>query len=426
MPRKRPRVFWSGLVAVVLCGCFKLDVPPGRLLCVDSCPDGMECIEGRCYPEGWERERDAAVDGPLPTVDIADLLVPPAEGAPDLDGSWPFPAWGFRKTIAIDMGMFKGSHTEFPVLIPRTADPDLAAHAQPDGADLLFTLAGESQKLAHEVELYQAGTLVAWVKLPACSETAGVVLLLYYGNPSASSQQDPTQVWTNGFEGVWHMNADPTGQVPDSTGRHPGASRGNMTGAALVAGRLGQGIDFDGIDDALDVGAFDVDGSGSDGGINLEAWVYTRSGKGRVVSKATGIQDAEHVWMLALGSADQDYHSADFRVQLTSVSWQTAKSAFSDKTWTHVAGNFSTTLQRIYVDGAIVAEQPLKGSVAAAPTVNVSIGNNPVGAKPFDGVLDEVRISRVGRSAAWIHTQLRNHNHPETYITFGAEEPRPF
>jgi hypothetical protein len=407
-------------------GCFDIAVPAGSLRCVDRCPDGMECIGGLCYPEGWMPGADAALD--VPGLD-ADAAPPdrslPGETTADIDPSWPYPGWGFRKTIVIDKSMFKGSDTDFPVVISRSADPDLAAHAQAGGADLLFTLP-DHQKLAHEIERCEAGTLVAWVKLPSYAEGADAVLLMYYGNKNAAPQEQPTQVWTNGYEAVWHMDADPTGQVPDSTGRHPGTSRGSMTAADLVDGQLGKGIDFDGSDDALDVGSFDVTGSGSDGGICLEAWVYSRSGKGRVISKATGIQDADHVWMLAVGASDQNWYSADFRVRTSSVSWLVAPGALQGKTWTFVAGNFSGTKQRIYLNGSIPAEKSLQGTVAADPAVAVSIGDNPVGARPFDGVLDEVRVSRVSRPASWLHTQQRNHSDPDAYIKVGAEEPRPY
>jgi hypothetical protein len=396
---------------LALAGCFRLDVPPGQLRCVDRCPDGMECIDGRCYPEGWTPGSDAALDGL------------PLDGAPaDVDPSWPFPAWGYRKTITVDKEMFRGSDKDFPLWIRRNADPDLDARARADGADLFFTLAGASAKLAHEIEYYEAGTLHAWVKLPSYSEASDAVLLLYYGNPDAASQQDPTQVWTNGYEAVWHMATAPTEPVPDSTGRHPGTPRGQMTAGDLVAGKIGPAIAFDGIDDGLDVGSFDVAGSG---GLLLEAWVSVGADQRRVISKSKGINDADNVWTLGVGQLQSGLYTAHFHVATASVITATAQQVIKPDTFTYLAANYTGELMQIYVNGGKFGEASQSGAVATEPSVKVTIGNGPDNNGPFAGSLDEVRVSSVWRTNLWIQSQSRNVHGHGTYITYGPEEARP-
>jgi hypothetical protein len=410
-------------LALALAACFDIKVPPGSLRCEGRCPDGMECIGGLCYPEGWEPGVDAASDGPLADADAALSDLPVLEGTwTDLDPSWPFADWAFRKTITIDKSMFAGSDVDFPIWLPRSSDPDLAAHARADGADLLFALPGATRKLDHEVEYYKDGTLHAWVKLPSYTDTADAVLLMYYGNPAAASQENPKQVWSNGYEAVWHMASSPAQLVPDSTGRHHATSRGQMSDYDLVTGKQGPAIEFDGVDDRLDVGTFDVAGTG----LVLEAWVSTSQKQGRVIAKSKGTATTDHVWLLNIGHVDQGLYQGDFRVKNSSVVMLLTTPMIKPDTFTWLVGNYTDTLMQIYVNGGKFAQQAVSGPVAADPGVAVTIGNSADDSRPFKGILDEVRVSRDWRKNTWFNTQARNGHNPGTYIKWGAEEPRPY
>ncbi len=106
------------------------------------------------------------------------------------------------------------------------------------------------------------------------------------------------------------MHRDPAKPVDDALGQHPGTSRGGMKGGHLVAGKVGRGYNFDGKDDAVDVGAVDLppDGSGNNG-LTMEAWVKADKADGRIISKANGFQVNKHWWMCSLGSGvDYGYH----------------------------------------------------------------------------------------------------------------------
>jgi hypothetical protein len=417
-----------GLVVVVVllvttAGCFDLSVPPGSLRCVDRCPDGMECIGGLCYPEGYQPGVDAA----LSDADAALADLPSLEGAPtDLDPDWPFADWKYRKTISIDKSMFEGSDVDFPLWIRPLSDPDLVAHARTDGADILFALPGGTKKLDHEIETYKDGTLHAWVKLPSYTDTADTVLLMYYGNPKAESLENPKEVWSNGYEAVWHMATSPTQSVHDSTGRHHGTSSGQMTADDLVEGRLGPGIEFDGVDDRLDVGSFDVMGSG----LVLEAWFLTNKKQGRLIAKSKGTATTDHVWLLNVGHVDQGKYQADFRLKTQGkpvVQTLVPQGIMSD-TFTYLAANYVGTIgqMQLYINGGKFGQEPQSGPVATDPGVKVTIGNSADGARPFRGRIEEVRVSRVWRMNTWFASQTRNHFNPPKYISWGSEEPRPY
>ena len=122
---------------------------------------------------------------------------------------WWNPAWPFRKTITVDHTKVAGNLTNFPVLISIT-DSDLASKAQANGNDIVFTDAN-GVKLNHEIESFNAtsGNLVAWVCANLSSEE-DTVLYMYYGNPSASNQQNPTAVWDSNYVMVQHMDLQNT------------------------------------------------------------------------------------------------------------------------------------------------------------------------------------------------------------------------
>jgi len=93
-------------------------------------------------------------------------------GVAQADPGWYTSGWSYRKKITFNSANITADQTNFPVLISLT-DADLAAHAQNNGDDILFTDSGGSNKLSYEIEKYNAGTgeLVAWVKIPTLSSS---------------------------------------------------------------------------------------------------------------------------------------------------------------------------------------------------------------------------------------------------------------
>ncbi len=180
-------------------------------------------------------------------------------------------SWTYRKTITINHANVAGSLTSFPVLI-NTTDADLASKAQSDGDDIAFAdLSGN--KLDHEIELYSSATghLVAWVRLPTLSSTNDTVFYMYYGNPSASNQQNPAGVWDSNFRMVQHLK-EASGNYHDSTAnQNDGTPFGGVSQG--VAGKIDGSAGFDGSNDYVDVGsASSLDDINQ---ITISAWIKT-------------------------------------------------------------------------------------------------------------------------------------------------------
>ena len=89
--------------------------------------------------------------------------------------------WRLRKQITIDFNQVDANLTGFPVLINLATDAELAASAQIDGDDILFTLSDETTKVPHEIEFFDPGTgeLVAWVNVPSVSAAIDTDMYMY-------------------------------------------------------------------------------------------------------------------------------------------------------------------------------------------------------------------------------------------------------
>jgi len=400
-------------------GLAAYDVAPGDVAPGDASPP----VDAR---------GDGPIDGPAAAddADAADA----ADAAPDLNPSdsgappWVDPAWTHRKRITVHASKVTAALTDFPLLVSLTADADLAARAQNNGDDLLFCAADGTTKLSHEIERFndKSGLLVAWVKLPALSATSDTTLFMYYGGAGGSGKADPAAVFASGYEAVWHLHHDPSKPVGEATGQHPGTSRGGMKGGHLVAGKVGRGFNFDGNDDAVDVGVINLppDGPGNNG-LTLEAWVRPDQAIGRIISKATGTLVQEHWWMASLGPG-ATYKGYHFRLRSAgSTSWTSIGGAPLLGQWMQLAFTYDGASMRIYKDGKQIDSQPKTGKVDTSSSAKVSIGDNPVDSRYFDGILDEVRLSRVARSAAWLAIQYANQNGPASFYTLGKEEQGP-
>jgi len=161
----------------------------------------------------------------------------------------------------------------------------------------------------------------------------------------------------------------------------------------------GMAMDFDGTDDLVELGKFDVVG-----GITLAAWIKADDfeiNDGRVISKAKEWGENDHWWMLSTMS------ETSLRFRLKTDDGQGTTTLISDPVleagvWAHVVAAWDGSMMRIYKDGVEVASQEKAGSaVAVDPALSVAIGSQPSDAfasdpirvvKFFDGLIDEVRI----------------------------------
>jgi prepilin-type N-terminal cleavage/methylation domain-containing protein len=338
----------------------------------------------------------------------------PGGGGP---GDWFDDDWAFRKTLTIDSSLVS-VNGNFPVLVSIT-DPDLAANALANGADILFTAANGTSLLPFQIESYAGGTLVAWVSV-SVSASADAEIKMYYGNAGASSLASPTGVWTD-YVAVYHMAQAPggAGSVLDSTSN---ANHGTPTGTSLVAGFIGSGFDFNGTTGVVrvpDSPSTSIEGDS----FTLSAWIFptSQTADRGIISKAQeGSTNAERYH---LGNNQNGGLSVRRRLDGSggnSTTLSTVAGGVTTSQWNHVVATYDGAFLRGYIDGVEVGSLAATGNIESS-TLELLIGKR-YDNRFFAGVIDEARVTETARSAEWIATEFANQDSPGAFVSVGSVE----
>ena len=334
-----------------------------------------------------------------------------------------YPGWLYRKEITIDHSQVAEDLSNFPVLIHRDSDSDLASHAQASGNDIVFT-DQSGAKLSHEIESYNSvtGKLSVWAKVPSLSGTVNTVLYMYYGNSNCGSQEDVENVWDDDYVMVQHLD-ETSGTHYDSTSNDNDGSPVNSVDQS-ASGKIDGADDFDGIDSyvhAFDANSLDLTVEGT-----LEAWVKMDSTKiyGGIIHKGNSPDWSDEAYSL------QFWNEGKLRLYLMNPSahFLDIVGTLSTDVWYHVVGMWNASGMYLYVNGAI--DNSKDGTYSARKTS----GDLNIGAQlteyyssswknfPFDGVIDEIRISSSDRGDGWIETSYNTVANPDTFLSVGSEQ----
>jgi len=224
---------------------------------------------------------------------------------------------------------------------------------------------------------------------------------------------------TTGLVGHWTFDGQylNTTTATDTSGS---ANNGTLTGAngkpVPVAGKLGQALSFDGVDDYVSVGTGASLANLPLNSFTMSSWVKPTgepSVNGRIIDKAgAGGVSGWYVFMNPTTHIVEAY--SDFSGGLIAFdAYQITSSGLTMNSWTHVVAVFdiSTKKFKIYFNGAL---QSLSTDTAGVGTAlddsasSFAIGGRAIdGARNFSGSLDDVRIYNRALSAGEV-TQLYN------------------
>ena len=341
--------------------------------------------------------------------------------------------WNRRKKITVDYTKVEADLNDFPILIDIT-DTDLRDYAQTDGDDILFTASNGTTKLSHEIEMFNGttGQLITWVKANI-SATINTELYVYYDNPSASNQENIPDVWSNGYVAVWHLHDVFT----DSTSNN---WDGTNYGSGDNMGKIADAQDFyptDGVD-YIDIGSFNVNGDN----LTIQAWIKSddnfAQNDARVLSKAVGTAAEQHVWMMSLYDGDNGENRLRFRLKTgtsdvtgTTTLFATSPNGYlpDANEWYLVAMTYDGENMNIIRDGLDAGSTSKSGNLRVNSWA-INIGNNPgntgTGLGSWDGKIDEVRISSVARSQAWLKTEYNNQYNASNFYSSGIQEEKQY
>ena len=323
-------------------------------------------------------------------------------------------------------------HINRALLDNEVCDPSGDSNAQADGGDLQwFSDEGETRQPL-EVVAFEHDSVTdaddASVELhgllPSLSAVVDTTGHLGYhtdttdSQPAANSTYGSENVWDANFVAVWHLEEDPSGSAPqmlDSTGNgHHGTSHGSMTSGDSVAGVAGNGLDFDGANDYIQVAettALDLTGA-----LTLEICLNPDA-SGSFITPLTKSKSGQKQYVLDLQSNVPRFGDNGAVIK--------AATTLSNGTWYHVAGTYSGNGAfsglKLYINGAAESTSTT-GSFSGLTSGDGDfyIGQAGYGGERFNGQSDEARVSNVERSAAWMAATDSTVLTPDTFASAGT------
>jgi hypothetical protein len=318
---------------------------------------------------------------------------------------------------------------KFPVLIRLDSTTFDFTAAQDSGQDLRFAKS-DGTHLYYQIDEWNkyAKAASVWVRVDTVYGSDSTHYInMYWGNYNVFSRSNGAAVFDtgNGFSAVWHLNNDPsggTGAITDATvNTNNGTSAGTMTTSDLVNAAVGKGNDFDGTDDGISISTLTARSPIT--AVSVSAWFKIRvlTSFVRIAAKSYSSNTAPYtMYGLMLDSG-----GIDIRGELSSGGAQNIVRGSSMLDTSHYYyGTFTydgTTL-KLYLNGT----QELK-TTAITGTIDtismpVTIGMSGFSADYFNGIIDEVRISRVARSADWIKLCYQNQKAGQSLVVFNNED----
>ncbi|MHA2030109.1 MAG: LamG-like jellyroll fold domain-containing protein, partial [Candidatus Kariarchaeaceae archaeon] len=329
--------------------------------------------------------------------------------------------WSYFKEIAIDNTKVASDLTNFPVLIS-IYDEDLKTSAQSDGDDIAFFGIGENQ-LAHEVEVYDPSfnsthaKLTAWVKTDL-SGSSDTTIIMKYGNPDLTSQENPSLVWSSDYNAVWHLSEDPSGSEPQMLDSTIYANEGTTAASpSQISGKIENGLSFDDSNER----SVDVSDSSSlqlSSTIVVSAWIKTvdiDSDVGLIINKWGSTTADRNYWLGKLDGSNFAFYVDDTQ------SVQIALSNLNDGQWHFVVGVADSSTIKLYVDGSEINSAPYSGSSRTGTSL-LAIGRaSGEIQQEWNGDIDEIKISSSLRSGNWILTEFNNQNDPDSFYSISPQ-----
>ncbi|MDB5048053.1 MAG: hypothetical protein JWO30_1124, partial [Fibrobacteres bacterium] len=306
--------------------------------------------------------------------------------------------------------------TNFPVLVHLDANNFIFTQADPTGKDIRFA-DPDRNSLSYEIDRWDAALKKAeiWVLVPQIDANSDRDYIdMYWGNGAATALSSGSAVFTSGtsWVGVWHLDEDgnttAAGYGDATANAYTGTGTG-LSGSSDVSGQMGLGQQFDGATTYITL----------TGTYPITTAARTMSLWAKAASPITGNQVIAAYGSYP-GAGNQVFGLSEWSTPKWG-SWTDGASNPSgttppDQGWHHLVASYDGATVRFYQDGALAG--------SGALTLNTTSGNFVVGARMNDktlkwtGVVDELRMSSVQRSADWIKLEYENQKTGSRFLAY--------
>ncbi len=191
-----------------------------------------------------------------------------------------------------------------------------------------------------------------------------------------------------GLVGYWNFE-EGIGTVAHDSANN---SDGNIYGASWTSGKVGNALNFDGINDYIDVGDIPILDISS--AITLEAWAKTTlTTNDTIISKDDDHGNREYY--LGLGYGVEVPGKVRWALKTTAFEDIDSSESANDGQWHHIAATYDGSYLRTYIDGIEDSNSPIV-QTGFIPNTNASFrigAMSDIGYEQyFQGTIDEVRI----------------------------------
>ena len=240
--------------------------------------------------------------------------------------------------------------------------------------------------------------------------------------PEPDSAFGKHNVWDSDYAGVWHLD-DTDSTIRDSTSNenHGSAFDDVLLG---VNGKTGRGAQFDG--DGIYASHIEVPHSGSlamSDEVSVQAWVRPNAPGQASASGIVGKARSNCCWY-EYGMRLNPSNTIRFDAPGVTGTPESSDGQITTNGWTQVTLTFDGEQKKFFFDGEEDRSISITGSFQDSnqPLRFGRIyerGSDWDDTRRYEGVLDEVRISRIARPADWVRTEYNNQNNPGAFWTTG-------
>ncbi len=294
------------------------------------------------------------------------------------------------------------SVTDFPLLVRFTSANFNFAQAQSDGRDVRFTNSA-GVFLPYQIEHWDAvaGKAAVWVRMPTISGNTTQEIKVHWGKSGVNSLSRGANVFSsaNGYASVIHLGTTLT----DETGMSAPSNLNSTVSDGLIGKArtfaAGQGVLCGTSLTGLPMGS---------GPFSTGVWVRTAKSPSDILGWGISEPSAKktHMQLFSPPHIRMDCWFGSAGVEGTA--------SIPDSEWAYVVHTFQTTGTRLYVNGVLDATNN-GGTMNYQNPSRFEIGGW-AGTYSFVGDIDEVRISKVVRSADWVKLEYENQKPLQTLL----------
>lgn len=333
---------------------------------------------------------------------------------PALAHAWWNDDWAFRKSITIAPDT--GALSDAPPVLLRLHPGNFSffSDMQPSGADIRFIAGDDRTPLRHHVERFDPanGMAFIWVQAPpatAVGPTPGQIWM-YYGNTAATSASVSDGLHDQSHALVWHFGEEGAPRDASGRGNHATVHSAEIDRAALI----GSGARFNG-NALIQAPASDSLAVDAQRGWTFTAWL--RIDAPQQSGTVLHAQDGARALLLTVeGNALRARYTQDG----TTAEVVAPGANLTPGVWHQVALVVGGNGIALYLDAME------KGVLAARPDLRpaITLGADAGGSGGLVGEIDEVTVSTVARSAAWLSAQWQMQGVDAQAVAYGDDQGR--